>query len=179
MDRRNRAFTLIELLVVIAIILILIALLSPAVLNAVKKSKITNCRATVKQLEAAWQHYNREYAVWPDEYKGQDVKWPQEMAGNAVKILGAIGNPMGDPILDLNNPRKIPFMQFPQNAIAKNEFDDIWRRPFRFALDTDYNGDVTFKYGSSDLTVKRSVVVWSAGPDGKDGTKDDVTNWGM
>ena len=175
MNGRNRAFTLIELLVVIAIILILIALLSPAVLNAVKKSKITNCRATVKQLEAAWQHYNREYAVWPVLYSGASVKWPQEMVGDPVKILGAIN----DPILDLNNPRKIPFMQFPQNAIAKNAFDDIWRRPFRFALDTDYNGDVTFKYGSSDLTVKRSVVVWSAGPDGKDGTKDDVTNWGM
>jgi general secretion pathway protein G len=42
---------------------------------------------------------------------------------------------------------------------------DPWGNPFRYRASGD------------DLHNKDSFDLWSAGPDGKDGTDDDIKNW--
>lgn len=52
-SHRRRAFTLVELLIVIAIIMILIALLLPAVSMVRERSRATQCASRVRQIGAA------------------------------------------------------------------------------------------------------------------------------
>ena len=55
---------------------------------------------------------------------------------------------------------------------------DSWGFPYTVEIDTDYNETLEFKRGSKIETLKaRIVAVHSPGPDGKQGTRDDVTTW--
>ena len=58
--KRTR-FTLIELLVVIAIIAILAAILLPALQQARKRARATNCVNNLKQLGTCYQMYAKDY----------------------------------------------------------------------------------------------------------------------
>jgi len=42
---------------------------------------------------------------------------------------------------------------------------DAWNRPFKYAYPATHNRE------------KDSPEIWSLGPDGKDGTEDDITDW--
>src|SRR6267142_1498432 len=57
---QQRAFTLIELLVVIAIIVLLAALLLPALARAKEKAQNVVCMSNQKQLQLAWFTYASE-----------------------------------------------------------------------------------------------------------------------
>ncbi|MFG0247909.1 MAG: prepilin-type N-terminal cleavage/methylation domain-containing protein [Phycisphaeraceae bacterium JB051] len=59
--KRKHAFTLIELLVVISIISLLIAILLPALGNARKASRTTQCLARLKQISVAMVGYYADY----------------------------------------------------------------------------------------------------------------------
>ena len=50
----NRAFTLVEMLVVIAVILLLVALLLPALQRAEAMANRVKCLSNLKQLSHAW-----------------------------------------------------------------------------------------------------------------------------
>ena len=59
--RRRRGFTLIELLVVIAVIMILAALISPAVRNAMVQALKANCSNNLHQLHSMFVLYSNNY----------------------------------------------------------------------------------------------------------------------
>jgi prepilin-type processing-associated H-X9-DG protein/prepilin-type N-terminal cleavage/methylation domain-containing protein/LPXTG-motif cell wall-anchored protein len=60
--KENRAFTLLELLVVLVIIMILAALLFPAVAKSLKKSRQTSCLNNLRQLGIAMQSFAHDHA---------------------------------------------------------------------------------------------------------------------
>jgi prepilin-type N-terminal cleavage/methylation domain-containing protein len=62
---RNRGFTLIELLVVVGIIVILIALLIPALSAAKRRAKITETTATLTGLKSNIEQYYQNFQAYP------------------------------------------------------------------------------------------------------------------
>jgi len=79
--RRNgrRSFTLIELLVVIAIIIILVALISPALANALEKGRQARCRNNVKNVAGLFAMAAQD----------NDRRYPSgsEMGGNPTLLM--------------------------------------------------------------------------------------------
>ncbi len=61
---KNSAFTLVELLVVIAIILLLIAIVLPALRGARERAKIVVCTSNLRQLGQAIHSYAKNYDDW-------------------------------------------------------------------------------------------------------------------
>ena len=61
---RPAAFTLIELLVVVSLIVLLIAMLLPALGNARQVARTTICSSNMKQLSGAAVAYAQEYGKW-------------------------------------------------------------------------------------------------------------------
>ena len=55
---------------------------------------------------------------------------------------------------------------------------DSWGSPYTVELDSDGDNKLRFILGSKTVELPdRIVAVHSPGPDGKQGTRDDVTTW--
>jgi prepilin-type processing-associated H-X9-DG protein/prepilin-type N-terminal cleavage/methylation domain-containing protein len=66
--RANRGFTLVELGVVVAIIVLLVAMLLPALMRAKEKGRTTVCRSNMRQITLGVLMYaddNEDYFPWP------------------------------------------------------------------------------------------------------------------
>ena len=64
-NRQNWAFTLVELLVVIAVIIVLAALILPALSHAKEKAKRAFCQNNLRQLDLALTIYSNENGLYP------------------------------------------------------------------------------------------------------------------
>ncbi|RMD83185.1 MAG: hypothetical protein D6820_02665 [Lentisphaerae bacterium] len=88
---RNHSFTLIELLVVITILMILAALLLPALGRARAKAKSTLCVAQNKEIAHGFTLYSSDFDGYLPAYKS-DTSWPPKKVfyTNALHKAGAI-----------------------------------------------------------------------------------------
>jgi prepilin-type N-terminal cleavage/methylation domain-containing protein len=160
------AFTLIELLTVIAIILLLAGLLLPAIRKALEKAEQGKARTVVQGLATAMSAYYTEYAKWPNSGNGTlntDANFLQLLQGSDITASSFQGN-----------PRRISFFEAKSDDIVGGELRDPWNRTYRVRFDHDYDNIVADPSGAN---VRAGVLVWSAGPDGVDNTKDDLKSW--
>lgn len=55
---------------------------------------------------------------------------------------------------------------------------DRWGRPFRIVINAGYAKVLEFPHGKNRVQLRGNLAAaWSAGADGVDGTKDDLTSW--
>jgi hypothetical protein len=137
------------------------------------KSRHINIHANARRLQTksecqmiavATEFFRTEYGRWP-----VPVSSPEREVDNGAFMAALRG------IDTKANPNAIVFYDGPPRSFQENMHVDHWRHPLHIICDAD--GDEQIKVGNE--VVKRAVVVWSSGPNGKneDGTRDDIASW--
>jgi len=190
MHRPTRAFTLIEMLVVMGIIGVLVALLFPAIRGAQRAAERADAERLAVSVEGAMKAYYNEYGRFPLQNAASSLdKYYLMTDAEYTNVVAALRG------LNLTeNPKNIPFLDVSEKKLGdylthKKVLLDPWDTPFRICGDWSNNNEIdTLISGTTYGLVRgRQVIVWSAGPDRKDGDttptgltnrQDNVTSWG-
>lgn len=157
--------TLVKVLIAIGALL-LIAVAGIVIVGKVSTSKLQNLEAerTCVELRIAITNFQVEYRQLP-QVPGAEGKDLQVLTTGDTGLIS---------ILSGENPHKIVY-------IAPNGVNgallDPWSNPYHVALDYDADGSVqgpTSENPTEHQAVSRSALVWSSGPDGEPGTRDDI-----
>jgi len=148
--RLRRGFTLIELLVVVAILTILMGLTIPMYSKYRERGKYVKAKATVKQLELAFNEYCNQMNEWPESDNGE-----KELKGDVIKPL-------------VTNTKNIVFFDFGITNNDFNQFKDPWEHYYKVKFDHDFNNSIEH----SGSTLRKSVIVYTS-----NSTGDRINSW--
>lgn len=179
---------MIELLIVVSIIGVLTAVALPVFTSVLTKTRITVTKASVTWLKTAVGSYQTEYGRLPTNLTGADATIETDGSDPIVFVL--LGqtqdglNSHGTNFFDskIATGRRNGVMLDSSTA----SLYDSWGNPVHVLLDVDgdhfldnpdvTNADSSISSGASSL-LPADVAVFSNGPDGKPGTRDDVVSW--
>jgi hypothetical protein len=173
--------------IAIAAVAFCLFLLSGGLLNfpstAVTKAKKVTALNTAKSVEAALTNFFTEYGDLPHVPNQVTTDTP-----DGVKFLNVV---MGiETGANPQNTRGVRFLSPPQGKDKQGGliYDssgksvaglyDSWGNPYVVVLDTDFDERLQFQWGDQSVDLKeRRAAVFSAGPDRKLGTSDDIRTW--
>lgn len=165
---KKKHFTLIELLVVIGIIAILSAILLPVLAGSAKKADMSKARSEISTLVNAIKQYESVYGVLPVPDGAGECLTSTEYQ-QLIYILQAEKDTTKITANNLaKNSRRQKFLDIVGNE--SGFYPDPWDNNYTVLLDHDYNGKIATANVPSGVNASElnySVVVWSAGPDGK------------
>jgi prepilin-type N-terminal cleavage/methylation domain-containing protein len=142
MHKRN-GFTLIELLVVIAIIVLLMALLLPAIQKVREAANKMTCANNLKQIAIAFHHFHNDYSFLPTAGNYDSGNPPTNRLdwGWAYEIL---------PYMELDNVRKITSNTTIRQVVVKGYYCPSRRSPALYGnwAKSDYAGNGGSRIGS-------------------------------
>lgn len=172
-------FTLVEMLVVIAVIIALAGMSYPVITGIKARTDLSVSTQLVQSVAAAIESYQLRAVTGTDGviYRAWAVGQRNALAGDTYQ-LAVPAQIDGDPrlyeagtTLAVRSPASytglVNMTGFPapkETVNSHGQLVDRWRHPLRLAY-------AARTYGSSDFGV------WSAGPDGIDGTADDLCSW--
>jgi hypothetical protein len=152
----------------------------PTANAAIKRANVLRSRTMVVSTASAVEVFYQEYSKLP------------EPGVNDFNTEDPAGRKLLDMLLGPGNPRGVPFLVVEMGKTRKKGglirgagsggsivgLFDAWGNPFRVLLDDDYDGVIRFSYaGKPEVVHGRHVLVASKGPDGIEGTADDVKSW--
>lgn len=162
---RNRGFTLVEMLVVLAILVLLVGMVAPRVLKSQKRADVNNAKAQLGMFRTCLERYAVDMKDFPTTEQGlRALIAPPDSSGSAADIgggsfsdtdLGASGTSGSG---SSGTRWDGPYVN--QESIPK----DPWGN--------DYQYEYPPTRGTGDYPD-----IWSLGPDGQDGTEDDIVSW--
>ena len=151
--RTERAMTLIELIVVMAIISILSSIVIGGVIAVRGRGKIAETRSLMTRLDLLAKQYETDYGDYPGGSGGPASAEMLHAALTSRKWTGGVEfEPKETADTDGN---------------GRMEIIDSWRNPISYYHHRSYSG-------APRATTFRLV---SKGPDGVEGTTDDIRNW--
>jgi hypothetical protein len=163
--------------------LILLLILFPSLLAigaALDRASSVSALVQVTSLATAVEGHYAEYGVLPS-----DAPKSRTDEADGVALLSVLAGEDQTP--EGPNRMGIMFLQAKEVTVPKGGLyrDDTgriagmydpWGNPLTVFLDVEYKGHVTYRYGEHENTISRSCVVLSAGPDGREGTDDDIVS---
>jgi len=196
---KRSGFTLIELLVVVGIILVLMALVFPALTGARQRRQVLLASKQVKEIAAAAAAYYEQLNQYPPDRQSYAT------GGEKSTDQYTLFNYLGRPVVDAKTGSVYgPYLIMPAGCIQvtgnNTMFVDPWGNPYEFdavhVIVDPATGNVTrvgepYSSGTLDADKRWDVKVWSWGPDkamtngsntGKDkgsapNDQDNITSW--
>lgn len=150
---KNKAFSLIELLVVVAIIGILATIITPNVIEQMRRAKITKTASLIGNIETAVTLYENAFGKFPPSYNpqelyialNQEAKNPIDFDSEDIRLFDQ-GDQFWINPLNENDQRRVNLLQqagVPQSEmvaqIEENGIIDAWGNPLYFVSSDVYN----------------------------------------
>lgn len=171
-----RGFTLIELLVVVSIIVILAAI-SVGVAGFVnRKTTQTKAEAHLKLMEAKIEAYRLDAGAYPQVIDKKGLVIYKMLFGDGVGP-DLMAETADDTQLDgeTDEGAQVYLAEMDPLANSMNLLDVRTGDNFPTAVIDPWGGPWHYRAGIE--AENPDFDLWSLGPDGKDGTHDDVKNW--
>jgi general secretion pathway protein G len=149
----RRGFTLTEMLIVLAILVLLASLVGPRLLGSKKKADINATKAQIGMFQAALETYAVDLNRFPKTEEGLMALVSESAGGDSAEL--DTGDAMDD---ESGSNWGGPYLK--TTTLPK----DPWGKSFKYEYPpTRSKGDMP--------------EIWSLGPDGEEGTDDDVVSW--
>jgi general secretion pathway protein G len=149
---RQAAFTLVELLIVLGILVMIMAFVAPRVLRSGEKADINLTKVQIGGFKRILTDYHLDMKSYPTTEQGLEALFRRPDDLDESKADRWDG-PYGD---------------------GESAPKDPWGNPYQYEWPSTH-GD---QMGDTDEGSGREFPdIWSFGPDGEDGTEDDICNW--
>ena len=192
MKKRISRFTLVEMLTVIAILAILAGIITPVVIIARQRGRITDAQSDISSMMTALKAMDSDYGEVLDKKDGKyytSGATLQEVTVNSDNVAAVEGNAYNAFITELTAPKNGALEKVAVNKRKKTyldprqEFDpsanytgqteqlyrDPWGNPYKILIKVTAEDDGLKVYKDYGKTISGKFAIYSFGPDGKDG----------
>jgi prepilin-type N-terminal cleavage/methylation domain-containing protein len=166
-SKHTRAFTFIELLVTMILIAILAGMAFPAFTSIMERARKAQAKNDLNQIVTAVNGYYTEYGKYPVVTNDTPITTDNSDLFYTLRAVASGANTG-----DVNNPRKIVFIQPPTSAAGNKAglgpngiWYDPWGMPYNIAIDGDYDNNLANPYADDPggTTLYNGVIDWSLG----------------
>lgn len=201
----RRGFTLIELLVVVVIIALIAGLSIPVINAAMERAQRTQTQAVMQQMRSAIQQFRTDFNRFPVDLPATAAEADVEdlLTDGSNGLIAALMalEPTGGATLNRTQTRYLDLPAARNGRFGVTDpaaggagageaafasLTDLWGRPYRVLLDTNYDNRINNPdVQSNDVIISSRapnylsspVLIYSVGQDGVAQTKDDIVSW--
>lgn len=155
---RRRAFSLTELLIVMAILVLLVSLVGPRLLGSKKKADVNSVKTQIGLFQSALEKYSLDMNKFPNTEEGLAALMTDP--GSGGDSMGESGGDGLDDGSETDGGSNWDGPYLKGTTLPK----DPWGKAYKYEYPPTH--------GKGD-----EPDIWSAGPDGEEGTEDDVVSW--
>ncbi len=184
MNPASKGFTLIELLVVVGVLIVLVALLTPAISSIQKQAAVSQAQSDVASLTAGLNRYLNDYGHYPLRYSGTPSTFQLQQIYQILSGVNISGLNPRNIVYIHPNPKQLKVVSnaqkaYPPFAVGSFQADssgtytnwvDPWDGSYMVLFNMNVPGNDTISVPSNDIGAP--FAIYSFGPDMK-------SRWGL